>query len=186
MMNVAGRMIRMSRNTEVSRMSFSKSTALKLLIATVLLFTFASQAAAQTRDWNRVDDPLYEAIGLNMGLASGVGLSYKFPIKWWLYGQVAGGIWNNKDDNRHNVGFSLQYILRQNGRDKLFLSGGAAHYYHKEKGRTQDHVNTGFGVGMERLMGERTAIQVEAVFTYRGNATESLMVFPQVGVHYFF
>jgi hypothetical protein len=186
MMDVAGRMIRMPRNTEVSRMSSPKPTLPKLLIFSLLLVALASQAAAQTRDWNRVDDPLYEAIGLNVGFASGVGLSYKFPIKWWLYGQVAGGIWNNKNDNRHNLGFALQYILRQNGRDKLFLSGGAAHFYHKENDRTKDHINTGFGVGMERLMGERTAVQVEAVFTYRGNDEDSLMVFPQMGIHYYF
>ena len=185
-MIVAGRMIRTPRNTEVSRMSTLLPAARKLLIAALLLIALTSQAAAQTRDWNRVDDPLYEAIGLNLGLTSGVGLSYKFPIKWWLYGQIAGGIWNNKDDTRNNVGFSLQYILRQNGRDKLFLTGGTAHFYHKENGLTKDHFNMGFGVGMERLMGERTAVQVEAVFTYRGNATESLMVFPQVGIHYYF
>ncbi len=156
------------------------------LVIGLLLLAAATSATAQTRDWNRVDDPLYEAIGVHMGLTGGFGLSYKFPIKWWLYGQVAGGIWNNKDDNRHNGGFSLQYILRQSGRDKLYLGAGLAHFYHKEKDRTKDHINLGFGVGMERLMGERTAVQVEAVFTSRGEDENSLMIFPQVGLHYYF
>ena len=165
-------------------MSF-RNTAGSLLFALLLLTACASVASAQVRDWNRVDDPLYEAIGLHLGMSGGYGLSYKFPIKWWLYGQVAGGIWNNKDDNRHNAGFSLHYILRQSGRDKLYLAGSMAHFYHKEKGRTMDHLNYGFGVGLERLMGERTGVQVEAVFTYRGD-DESLMLFPQAAIHYYF
>ncbi len=160
-------------------MSFTK------LLFALLLFALAPQAGAQTLDWNRVDDPLVEAIGLNMGLASGFGLSYKFPIQWWLYAQVAGGIWNNKNDDRHNVGVSLQYILRQNGRDKIYLTACGAHFYHKESGVTKDHINLGFGVGGERLLGERTAVTVEAVFTDRGDE-DSVMIFPQVGVHYYF
>jgi len=167
-------------------MSIHWPSPVRSLLVVLLLLAAASTAAAQVRDWNRVDDPLYEAIGLHMGLSGGFGLSYKFPIKWWLYGQVAGGIWNNKDDNRHNGGFSLQYILRQSGRDKLYLGAGLAHYYHKEKGRTKDHINMGFGVGLERLLGERTAVQVEAVFTSRGDDENSLMIFPQAGIHYYF
>lgn len=167
-------------------MPFHRQLSTRPLLIVLLLLAAATSATAQVRDWNRVDDPLYEAIGLHMGLSGGFGLSYKFPIKWWLYGQVAGGIWNNKDDNRHNAGFSLQYILRQNGRDKIYLSAGLAHYYHKENDRTKDHINTGFGVGMERLLGERTAVQVEAVFTSRGDDENSLMIFPQAGIHYYF
>lgn len=163
----------------VRRLAFPK------LILVLLLCAFAPQVVAQTLDWNRVDDPLYEAIGLNMGLASGFGLSYKFPVQWWLYAQVAGGIWNNKDDNRHNVGVSLQYILRQNGRDKIYLTACGAHFYHQESGRVTDHINLGFGVGGERLLGERTAVSVEAVFTDRGDE-DSVMIFPQVAAHYYF
>ena len=163
-----------------------RQTVTRHVIVVLLLIAAASSATAQVRDWNRVDDPLYESIGLHMGLSGGFGLSYKFPIKWWLYGQAAGGIWNNNDHNRHNVGFSLHYILRQSGRDKFYLGAGLAHFYHKEKDRTRDHINAGFGVGLERLFGERTAIQVEAVFTSRGDDENSLMIFPQVGLHYYF
>ena len=159
-------------------------TRTKLLFA-LLLICLAPQAGAQVLDWNRVDDPLVEAIGLNMGFASGFGLSYKFPVQWWLYAQVAGGIWNNKDDARHNLGASLHYVLRQNGRDKIYLAASAAHFYHKKDGRSLDHLNYGFGVGGERLLGERTAVSVELVFTDRGD-DDSVMIFPQVAGHYYF
>lgn len=154
-----------------------------LLLASMQLLP--APARAQTLDWNRLDDPMYEALGLNLGLGSGVGLAYKFPVRWWLYAQASGGIWNNQNDKRHNLGLELQYILRQSGRDKLYCGLGAAHFYHQESGRTSDHFNVGFGVGLERLFGERTAVQAEATFIDRGNK-DTLMLFPQVGVYYYF
>ena len=159
-----------------------------LMLALLLLavsFVLPAPARAQTLDWNRLDDPMYEALGLNLGLGSGVGLSYKYPVRWWLYAQASGGVWNNKNDKRHNLGLELQYILRQSGRDKLYCGLGAAHFYHQESGRTKDHFNVGFGVGLERLFGERMSVQAEATFIDRGNK-DTLMLFPQVGVFYYF
>lgn len=159
-----------------------------LLLALLLPVLFRpAPASAQTGpgDWNRLDDPMYEAIGLHAGLSGGFGLSYKFPIQWWLYGQATGGIWNNKDDNRHNLGFELQYVLRQAGRDRVFLGGSLGHYYHKDPKRTRDHLATGFGVGIERLYWDRAAVQLEVDFLYRSNK-DSVILFPQLGVYYYF
>lgn len=157
----------------------------------VLLVGFLGQAVlpaagvAQQPDWNRLDDPLYEALGVHLGMMSGTGLAYKFPVKWWLYGQVAGGIWNSSNDKRHNIGFESQYILRQDQRHRLFISAGFGHYYHKEDGRTKDNLNAGFGVGLESLRWERASIQVELNFTYRGDE-EDMRLYPQVGAFFYF
>ena len=142
-------------------------------------------SAAEVRDWNRTDDPLYESIGLHGGMASGFGLSYKFPVKWWLYGQVTGGIWNTKENKRSNLGLEIQYILRQTGRDRIFLDAGSTYFYHKDNGQVKDHMNAGFGVGIERLYGERVSVQLQVDFIYQGNE-ESMMLFPQVGMYYYF
>ena len=142
-------------------------------------------AAAQGRDWNRMDDPLCEAIGVHAGLMSGTGLAYKFPVKWWLYGQVAGGIWNTDSDKRHNIGFEAQYILRQDSTYRLFLATGIGHYYHKDHGVTKDNLNTGFGVGLEHLRTDRISLQAELNFTYRGDE-EDMRIYPQVGVFFYF
>ncbi len=166
----------------VRRLSYPVRLMLALTAVAVVLPVFAS---AQDLDWNRVDDPMYEAIGLQLGLATGTGLSYKFPLKWWLYAQITGGIWNDSNDKRHNLGAELQYILRASGRDKLFLGAGLGHYYHKKPGRTLDHVNTMFGVGLERLYGERTAVQLEVDFLYQSN-DDSVILFPQAGVYFYF
>ncbi|HPF36533.1 MAG TPA: hypothetical protein P5571_04255 [Candidatus Krumholzibacteria bacterium] len=162
-------------------------TARRVVTTLLIALLLPVLAAAQTRpgDWNRLDDPMYEAIGLHAGLSGGFGLSYKFPIQWWLYGQATGGIWNNKDDDRHNLGLELQYILRQDGRDRVFVAGSVGHYYHKQPGRTRDHLSAGFGVGIERLYWERAAVQVELDFLHQGDE-DSVILFPQVGLYYYF
>jgi len=157
-----------------------------VLAVTVFALLLPTLAAAQERDWNRVDDPMFEAIGLHLGLATGTGLAYKFPVRWWLYAQVAGGIWNTKDDKRHNLGVELQYILRAQGRDKVYLGAGFGHYYHKkEDAWTKDNVNSMFGVGIERLFNERTALQVEVDFLYQSD-DDTVILLPQVGAFFYF
>jgi len=158
---------------------------LPLFFAIALLTSAATTATAQPGDWNRIDDPMYESIGLHLGLSSGTGLSYKFPIQWWLYGQATGGIWNKRFDKRHNLGFELQYILRQSGRDRLFLGAGLGHYYHDDNGNIKDHVNTSFGVGVERLYWERAAVQLQVDFLIQSD-DDSVILFPQAGIYYYF
>lgn len=160
----------------------------RAIFATVLVaaaLATVAPASAQTLDWNRVDDPMIEALGVHLGLSSGTGLSYKYPLQWWLYAQVTGGIWNSSEHKRHNLGLELQYVLRAQGRDKLFLGAGIGHYYHKSPDWTRDHVNTSFGVGLERLYGERTAVQLEVDFLYQGDE-DSVILFPQAGVYFYF
>ncbi len=155
------------------------------LLIIVLLLPALAGAQEPLRDWNRVDDPLNEGIGLQMGLSSGIGLSWKFPLRWWLQAQLSGGIWNDRDDKRHNVGLELQYVLRQYGSDRLYLGAGMAYFYHRHAPHTWDHVNLGFGVGLERLRGERTALQIAAMFTYQGDK-ETVLILPSAGFHYYF
>jgi hypothetical protein len=163
----------------------SRKRFLSLLLCSAVLLLVAVPGGAQTRDWNQDEDPLFEGLGVHLGMTGGFGLAYKFPIKWWLLGQVSGGIWNNDGDNRHNVGAELQYILRQSGRDRLYLGASMGHFYHKQDGRTMDHVNLGFGVGLERLWQDRVGVQLELTFTNRGD-DDSVMIFPQAGVFYYF
>ena len=105
-------------------------TACAVLIMGIFLpWLLPGFAGAQQPDWNRLDDPLYEGVGLHAGEIGGVGLSYKFPLKWWLNAQVTGGIWHTADDKRHNIGLMLQYVLRQAGRHRLYAAAGVGHFY---------------------------------------------------------
>lgn len=164
-----------------------------LLLAALLLVFGAPLGTAAAPDWNRLDDPLVGGIGLHAGRIGGTGLAFKWPLWWWLQLQAAGGIWNTDNNQRHNVGFEMQYLLRQDPRLRLYLLTGYGYYSHRERGRHGDgrefwdrrtSWNTGFGVGIERLMGERWSLKTDLSFTYRDDK-QSTTLWPQVGLFYY-
>jgi hypothetical protein len=161
-----------------------------VLAAAALL---AAMPASARPDWNRLDDPLEGGIGVHAGWIGGTGLAFKWPLQWWLQLQAAGGIWNTEDHRRHNAGVELQYLLRQDPRLRLFLVAGLGYYNHRERERqgdgteswrTQRNWNSGFGVGVERLMGERWALKVDLDFTYR-DKNDSVTLWPQAGLFFY-
>jgi len=167
--------------------------ALLLLILLGPCWMAAVPARAAAPDWNRLDDPLKGALGVHAGQIGGMGLAFKWPLQWYLQLQMAGGIWNTEDDKRHNLGLELQYLLRQDPRLRLFLVTGVGYFYHKEQGRhtdgrefweTDTSWNTGFGVGVEYLVGQRWAVKFDADFTYRGD-DETITLWPQAGLFFY-
>jgi hypothetical protein len=168
------------------------------IVALVLVFLVFGpiQSWAQTgkiKDWNNQQDIMKSAIGLHYGKLAGQGVSFRFPLKWWLYAQVGGGIWHTADDKKHNLGFQLNYLLRQDDRLRLYLGAGSGYFYHRELvdnsggneyWSTKDHWNVGAGVGLEYLVGVRWALQAELDFVRTGDNKE-IKVAPQVGVHYY-
>lgn len=170
-----------------------------LLLAALLLLMGAKApglAMAQdvsTRDWNRAGDTLEGAMGLHYGKLGGTGLSFRLPLRWYLYTQFAGGIWHGTDDQRHNLGLQINYLLRQDAQVRLYLGGGVGYFYHREKVGTSAGVdlwhrthdwNTGAGVGLEYLLGPRVGLQGELDFVHEGRDGE-IKVSPQVGIHYY-
>jgi len=144
-------------------------------------------------DWNNTSDPLQGGIGLQYGQLGGNGLSFRLPLRWWLYFQVAGGVWHTSDDRHHNVGVNLNYILRQDQRLRVFVNGGVGYFYHKEKvGSVSDqdtyeldeNWNAGGGVGIEYLQGKRWSWKIEADFAHLGDSGD-IKVVPQVGISYY-
>jgi hypothetical protein len=165
-----------------------------LLLATLLCAGLAAPAATGAEpDWNRLDDPLEGGLGLHAGRIGGTGLAFKWPLWWWLQLQAAGGIWNTDGNKRHNVGIEVQYLLRQDPRLRLYLLTGYGYYSHRERGSDADgreiwdtdtSWNTGFGVGIERLMGQRWSLKADLSFTYRDDE-QTTTIWPQVGFFYY-
>ena len=158
----------------------------------VMLVTMTVPAAAAP-DWNRIDDPMQGGLGLHAGKIGGSGLAFKWPLQWFLQVQVAGGIWNGEEDKRHDFGVELQYLLRQDPKLRLYLMTGAGYYYHKQQERhtsgeefweTDDSWNTGFGVGVERLVGERWSLKMDLDFTYQTD-DDTVKLWPQAGVFFY-
>lgn len=176
---------------------FRRSNLAGLLLTMLLLAAAAgpAHAAAQGdgRDWNRGGDTLTGAVGLHYGKIGGTGLSFRVPLQWFLYAQVAGGVWHTSDDQRHNLGVQLHYLLRQDAHLRLFTGVGLANYYHREKTGTDvngdifvkdNDWNYGAGVGIEVLQGPRWSWLLELDFVHEertGNTTVS----PQAGLSFY-
>ncbi len=171
----------------------------KITTALVVLFVLSGSAfltsdalaAGATPDWNRDQDTLEGALGLHYGKLGGHGLAFRVPIRWYLYFQAAGGIWHTQDRKRHNVGAEVHYILRQDTRTRIFLAGGMAYFYDKEKlggggdnWRQDSNYNVGLGVGLEFLKGRRWSAQVELDFVHDGGS-ENITIAPQAGIYYY-
>ena len=174
-----------------------KSKQLQALVGLTVLAAFvlladppvAQAQEGDTRDWNNVGDPLQGAIGLHYGKLGGHGLAFRVPLQWWLYLQAAGGIWHTSDHKQHNLGFQLNYLLRQDDRVRIYVAAGAGYFYDDE--RVQDdlwekesHWNLGAGVGLEVLQGRRWSWQIEGDFVHDGKNNE-VKVAPQMGIYYY-
>ena len=164
-----------------------------LALLLVLFLPTHSLALSSVRDWNNQQDVMKSAIGLHYGKLAGHGLSFRFPLTWWLYAQVGGGIWHTSDDKRHNLGMELNYILRQDDRLRLFVGAGMGYFYHREMiddsgpneiWTKKKDVNLGAGVGIEFLLGTRWALQGELDFVHTGENGD-VKVAPQAGIHYY-
>lgn len=162
----------------------------------LLVILLAGPALGQTsarRDWNNAYDPLTNGLGLHYGEIGGNGLSFRIPVRWYLYLQITGGIWDTPDDKKNNLGLQAHYILRQDDRLRLFLGAGVARFFHDEvveetpAGKVWDHavnVNLGAGVGLEYLLGPRWAAQVELNFAHTED-DGSTTVIPQAGIYFY-
>lgn len=172
--------------------------AMTIALAALLTLSVLSPGLSRaqdpaTRDWNKMGDTLEGAIGLHYGKLGGNGLSFRWPLRWYLYTQIGGGIWHATDDQKHNLGLQLNFILRQDDRVRLYLGGGVGYFYHREKvgtsggqdlwHKTEDW-NTGAGVGLEYLIGPRVALQAELDFVHQSQNDE-IKVSPQFGIHYY-
>jgi hypothetical protein len=159
------------------------------LLAALLVGAPGLDAVAWAKDWNRMDDPLEGAVGAHAGKIGGTGLSFKLPLQWFLYFQASGLVWHTAENKRHNYGFQLLYLLRQDRNMRLFLVGGIARYHHKRvhddrPDEVEESWNSGLGVGTEFLLGERWSAQVDLSFTYEGR-DDNIMLFPQAGVYFY-
>ena len=165
------------------------------VLAAFALLPVADDACAQgaVADWNDPADTMTIAVGLHYGRVGGTGLSFRFPLKWYVYLQPTGGIWSTSDRKRYNLGVMLHYILRQDQKLRLYLGLGAAYFYDREKvgvsggqdvWETRKDTNWGAGVGIERLLGPRWALQIELDFIHYGDSGD-ITVTPQAGLYFY-
>ncbi len=186
----------MFRNTNFCSSRFfclTRCVVAVLAVGALLIPGPVQAQSGSTPDWNKTSDPVVNAVGLHYGQIGGHGLSFRVPVRWWLYVQVAGGVWHTDNKQDHNFGFNFNYILRQDQRLRIFVSGGTAFFHSKEtfdsvgdqeSYNLQENWNVGGGVGIEYLQGLRWAWKVEADFAHLGKSGD-IKVVPQVGIAYY-
>ena len=180
------------RTINKRRTYFHPVTAGTLAAAFVVVLFLLTPNPAQAqgvRDWNDPVDVLEGGIGLHYGKLGGHGLSFRVPINWWLYFQVAGGIWRTSDTRWSNIGVEAQYLLRQDQRLRIYLNGGAGYFYDSKEVQaatweTDKNWNYGAGVGLEYLLWKRVGIQVDGDFAKHGDSGD-ITVIGQAGIHYY-
>ena len=184
----------LTRKSDGARMRLTGPvTAVVVAVLVAAVFCVAgTEAVAQegsVPDWNDSVDTLEGGIGLHYGILGGHGLAFRLPLQWWLYFQVAGGILHTSDHKQHNVGFQLNYLLRQDQRLRIYLSAGTAYFYDDEMREADVWVketnwNYGAGVGLEYLMGKRWSLQAEGDFAHHGDSGD-IKVIGQAGIYYY-
>ncbi|MFT5233394.1 MAG: hypothetical protein ACI9UQ_001427 [Candidatus Krumholzibacteriia bacterium] len=186
----------MSKIHTLAKMKAVPGRIIYCFFITLVSMNIATPTVAQDGtgpDWNQSGDPLQSALGLHYGQVGGHGLAFRMPVRWWLYVQVAGGIWHTDDKKEHNAGVNLNYVLRQDARTRIFVSGGGAYFYSEDKVgefggedvfETEKNWNWGGGVGIEYLQGKRWAWKVEADFARLGSSG-NIKVIPQAGISYY-
>jgi hypothetical protein len=144
-----------------------------------------------------------QTVGAIAGVASGSGIAYQeiLPSAFGFRGALA--LWKLGDFSFVDVGASGLRILSDDGARRLYLVGSLSYWRRSDEEsepilddegnvtgeRVFDDVDDswalGAGVGLEMPIGERVAVNLEAVFTYWVESGDLLPV-PQIALGYRF
>ncbi|MCC6398969.1 MAG: hypothetical protein IT282_18290 [Bacteroidetes bacterium] len=125
-------------------------------------------------------------LGVHLGSASGIGLSFRHHLPSTLSYQLNGGIIKVDDRLLYAVGAELQADLSRSGATRFFVAG-AIGYYHAgsaDKNEMAGPGRVGVGLGGEMFAGGGFHATIEALFTYFTDGT--VLPLPQLGLHYYF
>lgn len=124
-------------------------------------------------------------LGVSVGPASGIGISFRNHLPSKISYQLIGGIIKSGDKTWATVGGEFQFDLVRATSTRLFFGPSVSYFYSGTAGN--DYVapfRFGVGVGGELLVQNAINISVEGVFVYFSNGDIAPM--PQVGLHYYF
>jgi len=144
-----------------------------------------------------------QMVGAIAGVASGSGIAYQeiLPSAFGFRGALA--LWKLGDFSFVDVGVSGLRILSDDGARRVYLVGSLSYWRRSDEEsepilddegnvsgeRIFDDVDDswalGAGVGLETPVGERVALNLEAVFTYWAESGD-LLPLPQIAIGYRF
>jgi hypothetical protein len=125
-------------------------------------------------------------LGLALGAASGVGLSFRQHFPGYVSYQLIGGIIKVDRETSYDFGGELQYDFIR-GQGVRFFAAAAAGYYYSggKRGNDLDAPGRfGMGIGGEVPVQGGFHISGEILFTFFSDG--NVLPLPQVGMHYYF
>lgn len=173
-----------------------RAVALALLLVPLL---GSAPGSAQTP----FDPDRNQTVGVIAGVASGSGIAYQeiLPSAFGFRGALA--LWKLGDYSFVDLGISGLRILSDDAGRRVYLVGSLSYWRQSDEETepilddqgnvsgervfddTDDSMALGAGVGLEMPVGERVALNLEAVFTYWADSGD-LLPLPQIGLGYRF
>jgi hypothetical protein len=144
-----------------------------------------------------------QTVGMIAGVAAGSGIAYQEILPSALGFRGALALWKLGDFSFVDVGVSGLRILSDDGSRRVYLVGSLSYWRRSDEEsepilddegnvsgeRVFDDVDDswalGAGVGLETPVGERVALNLEAVFTYWAESGD-LLPLPQIAIGYRF
>ncbi len=163
-----------------------KSTVLWLLFFVIagtssLFSQVGVQGSQQAEDLGR---DVY-GLGVSVGPASGIGISFRNHLPSKVSYQIVGGIIRWGGSTSASIGAELQYDLVREKSTRLFFGPSTSYFYNGSGGNTfAGPFRLGVGVGGELNVQKAINISLEAVFVYFSNGDIAPM--PQIACHYYF
>jgi hypothetical protein len=125
-------------------------------------------------------------LGLAVGAASGVGLSFRQHFPGYMSYQLIGGIIKVDNETSYALGGELQYDFIRGSGVRFFAAGVAGYYYSggKRGNDIEAPGRVGLGIGGEVPVQGGFHISGELLFTFFSDG--NVLPLPQVGMHYYF
>lgn len=163
-----------------------KATLLCLLFFLVLepSHSFSQVSVQGSQQAENLGKDVY-GLGISVGPASGIGISFRnhFPSKASF--QIVGGIIKSGDKTSASIGAEFQYDLVRAKSTRLFFGPSTSYFYSGSGNNTfAGPFRLGIGVGGELNVQNAVNISLEGVFVYFSNGDIAPM--PQIACHYYF
>ncbi len=160
------------------------------LFCLLLLFIFApsrsfSQVGVQgNQQAENLGRDVY-GLGLSVGPASGIGISFRNHLPSKISYQIVGGIIKSGGNTSASIGAEFQYDLVRERSTRLFFGPSTSYFYSGSSSNTfAGPFRLGIGIGGELNVQSAVNISLEGAFVYFSNGDIAPM--PQIACHYYF
>ena len=125
-------------------------------------------------------------LGVSLGAASGIGLSFRHHFPSTISYQLTGGIINVDDRMQYSFGAEVQADLSRTYTARFFAAGAVGYYHAGKSGKNEmaGPGRVGVGIGGETYLGGGFHGSLELLFTYFTDGT--VLPLPQCAFHYYF